>query len=286
MRGLQLPGSPYWALKTYLILALPEAHPFWQADEQPLPALAEKHVIPHAQQILMHSKASQHVVMLTAGQLELNNYVNTEAKYTKFAYSSRFGFTIERGRFGLKHAACDSMLLLADEDDYFRGRRECEEVRVDEHYIFSRWSPWRDVQIATWQIPFGEWHLRLHRINSARTLQTVEGGFAVMKTAHQVRDRGCYLMAENGSSVIVDLSPVIHRQPDSIVTPPNSSIMFAECASIPLLKADLPQGESWLCCAVLAGGKQPVAATPQLNITHSRVVISEPGSERKLSFTL
>ena len=107
-----------------------------------------------------------------------------------------------------------------------------------------------------------------------------------MKTAHQVRERGCYLMAENGSSVIVDLSPIIQRQPDSIVTPPNSSIMFAECASIPLLKADLPQGESWLCCAVLAGGKQPAAATPHLNITHNQVVISEPGSERKLSFTL
>lgn len=78
--------------------------------------------------------------------------------------------------------------------------------------------------------PVREWHLRLHRINSARTLQTVEGGFAVMKTAHQVRERGCYLLAENGSSVIVDLSPIIQRQPDSIVTPPNSSIMFAECA--------------------------------------------------------
>jgi hypothetical protein len=119
------PGSPYWALKTYLILAMPEDHPFWQAEEQPLPALAEKRVIPHAQQILMHAGQSQHVTMLTAGQLELNNYVNTEAKYTKFAYSSRFGFTIERGRFGLKHAACDSMLLLADGDNYFRGRREC-----------------------------------------------------------------------------------------------------------------------------------------------------------------
>ena len=62
----------------------------------------------------MHADNSQHVTMLTAGQLELNNYVNTEAKYTKFAYSSRFGFTLEQGRFGLKHAACDSMLLLAE----------------------------------------------------------------------------------------------------------------------------------------------------------------------------
>lgn len=87
------------------ILALPEAHPFWQAEEQPLPPLAEKHVIPKAQQILIHAPQSQHVTLLTAGQLELNNYVNTEAKYTKFAYSSRFGFTIERGRYGLKHAS-------------------------------------------------------------------------------------------------------------------------------------------------------------------------------------
>lgn len=280
------PGSPYWALKTWLILALPETHSFWLADEEPLPALAEKHVIPHARQILIHAEKSQQVTMLTAGQLELNNYVNTDAKYTKFAYSSRFGFTIERGRFGLKHAACDSMLLLADGDDYYRGRRECEAVRVDENYLYSRWSPWHDVHIDTWQVPFGEWHLRLHRINSARALQTAEGGFAVMKTEHQIRERGCYLAAENGSSLIVDLSPAITRLPDSIVTPPNSSIMFPACASIPLLKTDLPPGESWLCCAVVASGSPHDAVAPQLNITQNQVVIREPGNERQISFTL
>ncbi|MCU6669594.1 DUF2264 domain-containing protein [Enterobacteriaceae bacterium H4N4] len=278
------PGSPYWALKTYLILALPDTHPFWQAQEQPLPALAEKRVIPHAQQILMQA---DHVTMLTAGQLELNNYVNTEAKYTKFAYSSRFGFTIERGRFGIKHAACDSMLLLADGDNYFRGRRECEQVRVDENYIFSRWSPWQDVTIDTWLVPFGEWHLRLHRINSARTLQTVEGGFAVTKTEHQRLRRGSWLNAANGSSAIVDLSPAITREPDSIVTPPNSSIMFAECASIPVLTTTLPQGESWLCCAVMAcANASQSAVSPQLEINNNQAVIHQPGSERQLSFFL
>lgn len=278
------PGSPYWTLKTYLILALPESHPFWQADEQPLPALAEKRVIPHAQQILIHT---DHVTLLTAGQLELNNYVNTEAKYTKFAYSSRFGFTIERGRFGLKHAACDSMLLLADGDNYFRGRRECETVRVDENYIFSRWSPWHDVHIDSWLVPFGEWHLRLHRITSARTLQTVEGGFAVMKTDPQLHGRGSYLSADNGSSAIVDLSPNISRQPDSVVTPPNSSIMFAGCATIPVLTSTLPQGESWLCCAVTASAQNKNRAeSPQLQINNNQVVIRAPGSERQLSFIL
>jgi hypothetical protein len=55
---------------------------------------------------------------------------------------------------------------------------------------------------------------------------------------------------------LFDLSPERMRQPDSIVTPPNSSIMFPECASVPLLKTDIPQGESWLCCAVIASEKQ------------------------------
>ncbi|MDA8478459.1 DUF2264 domain-containing protein [Citrobacter sp. Awk 4] len=279
------PGSPYWALKTYLILALKEEHPFWQADEQPLPERAEKHLIPNAQQIIIHADASQHATLLTAGQLELNNFVNTDAKYTKFAYSSRFGFTIERGRYGLKHAACDSMLLLSDGDNYFRGRRDCEEVRVDENFIFSRWLPWHDVQIDTWLVPFGEWHLRLHRIDSARTLQTVEGGFAVMKTEHQLQEKGCYLNAENGSSVIIDLSPAIARVPDSVVTPPNSSIMFAQCASIPVLATEIPVGESWLCCAVTASGERKnYAVAPQLHINRNQVVIHEPGSERQLAF--
>ncbi|UFM68926.1 DUF2264 domain-containing protein [Leclercia adecarboxylata] len=278
------PGSPYWALKTYLILALPESHPFWQADEQPLPTLTETRVIPHAQQILIHT---DHVTLLTAGQLELNNYVNTEAKYTKFAYSSRFGFTIERGRFGLKHAACDSMLLLADGDNYFRGRRECEAVRIDENYIFSRWSPWHDVHIESWLVPFGEWHLRLHRINSARTLQTVEGGFAVMKTEPQLSERGSYLSAANGNSAIVDLSPAVNRQPDCVVTPPNSSVMFADCAAIPVLGTTVPQGESWLCCAVTASvNNKNRTEPPQLHINNNQVVIRVPGSERQLSFIL
>jgi hypothetical protein len=281
------PGSPYWALKTLLILALEEDHPFWQAQEQPLPPLAEKHAIPHAQQILIHAEQSQHATLLTAGQLELNNYVNTEAKYTKFAYSSRFGFTIERGRYGLKHAASDSMLLLADGDNYYRGRRDCDEVRVTENFIFSRWSPWHDVQIATWLVPFGEWHVRLHRINSARELQTAEGGFAVRKTEPRVGERRVSLVADNGSSLIVDLSPQIQRRPESIVTPPNSSIMFPECAAIPLLTGDITRGESWLCCAVLASG-QPVmdGVHPLLEINHQQATLSLPGSERQLSFIL
>lgn len=138
------------------------------------------------------------------------------------------------------------MLPLADGDNYYRGRRDCEEVRVDENFIFSRWSPWHDVHVDTWLIPFGEWHLRLHRINSARTLQTAEGGFAVRNRAALIKS----LMRPGADNAMSFRSPDIrtgHPSPcGKYCHPPNSSVMFPECAAIPLLTGEIAHGESWL----------------------------------------
>lgn len=282
------PGSPYWALKVFLILALPETHPFWQAEEEPLPALAAQRAVPHAGQLLMHSEASRHVCMLASGQLELNNYVNTEAKYTKFAYSSRFGFTIERGRYGIKHAACDSMLLLAEGDEYYRGRRGCEETVVSETYIVSRWSPWHDVQVATWLIPCGDGHLRLHCIDTARHLNSVEGGFAVMKAPHETLASGCVVHAGNGSSAIYDLSFGLERRGDCVITPPNSSVMFAECAAIPVLTATLTPGRHWLCCAAIAGDPEQsdLASVAEVRLENGTLTVHHPAIKTDFAITL
>lgn len=278
------PGSPYWALKTFLIVALPETDAFWSAMEQPLPERQAKYIIPQAAQIILHPPGGGQVYMLTSGQLELNNYVNTAAKYTKFAYSSRFGFTLERGRYGIKHAASDSMLLLCENDNYWRGRRECEQVLVTEDYIWSRWSPWQDVHIETWLIPCHEWHVRVHRIDSARHLQTAEGGFAVINgpEIHTVR-QGCesLLCASNGTSAIRDLSPAASRVPDYVVTPPNSSITFAECAAIPLLTGPVAPGISWLVSAVVATGERNkgYSCKPQFRMNENSFSVSDDGTE-------
>ena len=34
-------GSPYWAFKAFLPLALPASHPFWTAEEKPVPVFSE-----------------------------------------------------------------------------------------------------------------------------------------------------------------------------------------------------------------------------------------------------
>lgn len=247
------PGSPYWGLKTMLVLALAENAPFWQAQELPLPALAAQHSIPQADQILVHQP--NHLWMLTSGQLELNNFVNTEAKYCKFAYSTRYGFSVERGRYGLAHAAADSMLLLSEKDNYWRGRRDCTVVKTADGMIYSRWQPWHDVTIDTWLLPLDGWQVRVHHINSARNLDAAEGGFSVPNRPQPWADSGpgrCQLNTSSDISAIFCLSPDTRRG-EQILTPPNSNLLFAERAAVPLLCGELTKGKNLLISAVWAG---------------------------------
>ncbi|WP_420912850.1 DUF2264 domain-containing protein [Chimaeribacter coloradensis] len=277
------PGSPYWALKLFLVLALPEEGEFWQADTLPLPPLNRQRALPHAGQLIVRDAQDDHLFLLTAGQLELNNFVNTGPKYTKFAYSNRFGFCVERGRYGLPHAAGDSMLLLAEQDEYWRGRRDCREADTREELIYSRWLPWHDVDVQTWLIPAGEGHVRLHRIVTARTLSSAEGGFAVeadAQTAVRITAQGrrCDAAARNGTSVIQCLTPTAPRQAEWVRTPPNSNLMFAGTAAIPVLRGLLTPGEHWLCCWVAASPQAAIAgaAVPHASLTEGALKLCFP----------
>ncbi|WP_196240467.1 DUF2264 domain-containing protein [Jejubacter calystegiae] len=278
------PGSPYWALKTLLVLALEESHPFWQAPELPLPPLAAQHSIPQADQVLV--RQGRHLWMATAGQLELNNYVNTEAKYCKFAYSSRFGFTLERGRFGLPHAAVDSMMLLSEGDAYWRGRRDCERVETWDGIIYSRWRPWPEVQIDSWQLALGEWQVRVHHLFSDRPLESAEGGFSLpgQQVNTRVEPGACWLHSGESRSGILDIGTPA-RCGEVVMTPPNSNLMWPERCAIPVLRGELSAGEHLLCCAVWAGdsdvtGQEP----PRLQREGQQIVICH--GERQTAFRL
>ena len=279
------PGSPYWGLKTMLVLALDDDDPFWQAQELPLPERAASHSIIPADQIIVHQPG--HLWMLTSGQLELNNFVNTEAKYCKFAYSARYGFTCERGRYGLPHAAPDSMLLLSEKDNYWRGRRDCTSVLTSGDRIYSRWHPWADVTIDTWLIVFGVWQLRVHHIDTGRSLDTAEGGFSLPyrpESRITARPGMCQLESGQDMSRIVCLSP--HRRcAEPVIPPPNSNLLFAERAAIPALLGELPPGKHLLISAVLAGDpdRDTPPDYPQAFIHDGTIRFVMAGVEKSLS---
>lgn len=272
------PGSPYWGLKAMLILALPEERAFWQAECEPLPALEAIHPIPEAGQIIVHSAENRHAWMLMSGQFDKNNFVNFEQKYGKFAYSSHFGFTLERGRYGLNHAAADSMLLLSHGDDYYRGRRECDSVQVTEFWVRSTWRPWPEVNVTSWLVALPGGHVRIHRIDTPRTLHCVEGGFAANhhRLTQQTRQANCVtLETTEDYSRIVNLAG--DRLALTLTTPPNSNLLYSAPADIPCLSAQISAGTHWLACYVSAdpGAVQEIPEPLVFDVPTQQLIINK-----------
>lgn len=171
------PGSPYWALKTFLFLALSDDHPFWSAEEQEMPTLSEVHAQTEANKVL--TRHHGHAAMFNAGHPRTNEHTHTSAKYEKFVYSSHFGFSVPRAEWGIEQGAFDSMLALSEQDQLFRVKRSSTSIQLSKSLIKMEWKPWQDVIVETWLVPGLPCHLRVHRIQTARPLTAAEGGFAV-----------------------------------------------------------------------------------------------------------
>ncbi len=109
-----------------------------------------------------------------------------------------------------------------------------------------------------------------------------------MKAPHQTLASGCVVHAANGSSAIYDLSFGLERHGDCVITPPNSSVMFAECAAIPVLTASLAPGRHWLCCAAIAGDPaySDMTSLPEVLLDNETLTVRHVGQPTALIITL
>lgn len=248
------PGSPYWALKAFLPLALPDEHPFWQAEELPLPELPPVAPQPHAGMLLCRDGA--HIFAL--GGLQHATWVRGgEAKYSRLAYSTLFGVSVPAGPYGLVQGAFDSALALSEDGVHWRARQEPLEARVSAAGVYARWQPWPDVVVETWLLPRLPWYLRLHRLRSARRLLSAEGGWAIDRTgddpgqAQGADEAGAgFALARYpaGWSGLRDLDGA--RRGEVVRTSPNTNLLAAR-AALPTLHGAHEPGEHWLGCAVI-----------------------------------
>ncbi|MGH8777271.1 MAG: DUF2264 domain-containing protein [Jiangellaceae bacterium] len=251
------PGSPYWAFKFFLPLAVSPSHPFWQAEEERPPADAAVHDQGHAGMVVCRHHDG-HVVALSGGQHA--SWVRHGAeKYAKFAYSTAFAFSVPAARRGLEQGAHDSMLALSDDGStHWTVREEPEQAAIlDGHVLYSRWRPWPDVEVETWLVPSLPWHVRLHRLRTGRTLASAEGGFAVSRDGDDHPDRpgeeragdGWALAAyPGGVSGVRDLDG---RRVGLVVRAYPNTNLLAPRTALPTLLAEHAPGEHWLLCAVL-----------------------------------
>lgn len=250
------PGSPYWAMKAALPLALPAGHPFWTAPEGPPPDLAAVSTQPHPGAVLMRSGGD---VTMLAGR-QHNTWVRHGAeKYAKFAYSTRFGFSLPSGTLGLEQGAYDSMLALSDDGGtHWRAREETSAAHAADGTVRATWQPWPDVEVTTWLTAAPPWHLRLHRVRTGRHLHTAEGAFAVDREQGLTREEGPGAARATGPAGLTGLlDPDGSRTGRVLDTFPGTNILAPRTA-LPTLLTQLPPGTHWLRCAVL--GTPPTQA--------------------------
>lgn len=170
------PGSPYWGLKTFAILMLPDDHLFWSIKAEPLPVLKEQLALTHAD-MLIH-RYPNHVTAYTPGKYSAFGHGQLPAKYGKFAYDTRFGFSIAKSCYEIHEACPDSMLAFVI-NGYVYVRRICEEFKITETEIYSKWEPYPGITVETRIIPTVKGHIRKHMIQSEKACIAYDCGFAV-----------------------------------------------------------------------------------------------------------
>jgi hypothetical protein len=246
-------GSPYWAFKAFLPLAVSEDHPFWTSPEMPLASSSTPVAQRHPGMVMMPCKDD--VVALSSGQENRQMRFGSE-KYAKFAYSTRYGFSVESDERAFAGGAFDSMLAFSDDGIHYRVRETNEEARLAGDVLYSKWSPWPDVVVETWLLHSAPWHVRVHRITTPRPLSTAEGGFAIARrdfeadTLVAVPGSAHAIGAEDFSG-IRDLSSTVAREGLVQKAPPNTNLIIAKTL-VPQLRATLPAGETILRSAVIA----------------------------------
>lgn len=170
------PGSPYWAAKIFGCLALSEDHQFWKVEAAPLPELDRIRCLKPARMIAQRTDNGD-VVLLMAGSLLPHIHSRTEEKYSKFAYSSRYGFSVMRSPYSLSEAAADSVLSF-EVDGHIFIRRQIDEYTMNETSIKSKWSPFMGIRVETELTATKTGHIRKHIIDSEYDCVAYDAGFA------------------------------------------------------------------------------------------------------------
>lgn len=240
------PGSPYWCTKTFLLLALPDNHPFWAAEAKPLPELEQVRAMPKADILLQHR--GWEAVAYVPGVYSRNPLGHFVEKYGKFAYSSEFGFSVSHSWDSLSENAPDSMLAFVPEGEervYVRSRSH--HYHIAEDRILSEWSPVAGITVETEIRPFAQGHLRRHRITTTRRCRVYDCGFAIpcLEPGYEVKTGEGMIQA--GSRLhgcrLEDISGTREMMaPFLIGADPNTSLLYTN-TEIPALWFEMEPGE-------------------------------------------
>jgi hypothetical protein len=233
------PGSPYWAMKAFYLLALPEQDDFFDTESETL-RWKEGVTALKTPNLAVQRYADGHVSLYPAGVTAYQEHGQGRRKYGKLVYDTRFAFSVARGNDAADLAAADSTLCF-EIGGYFYERGPVKEGSVKEVggriSTVSIWEPCKGIVVQTEIIPCEGGHIRHHMIKSEIDCTAYDNGWAV--PVH-VKDYTCTLegsFASAGAGKYVCsvsgryISPS-EAEPEGIITgaAPNTSLLYRNTA--------------------------------------------------------
>lgn len=252
MERYNSPQSPYWSFKGFSALMISEDHPFWQSKAVEL----NDYFTQNDTKLL--SVTGMSVGHFPGNTIALINgpwhdeYQNE--KYTKFAYSTRFGFGVVSNSRTFQLAHLDNSLGFSFNNQDFFVRQDYLAF-VSGGYLKSEWSPTKGITVESWIIPRNLYHIRIHYIENQSKCEvyTREGGFAISvnkkKLVKQIaEDNVATASTEVDISEIVDLAD--NREALVCTPEPNTNMLSSKVLLPELVGRIGPKSKVKFACLV------------------------------------
>lgn len=268
MERYNSPQSPYWSFKGFSALMISEEHPFWQSKAVEL----NDYFTQNDTKLL--SVAGMSVGHFPGNTIALINgpwhdeYQNE--KYTKFAYSTRFGFGVVSNSRTFQLAHLDNSLGFSFNNQDFFVRQDYLAF-VSGGYLKSEWSPTKGITVVSWIIPRNLYHIRIHYIENQSKCEvyTREGGFAISvnkkKLVKQIaEDNVATASTEVDISEIVDLAD--NREALVCTPEPNTNILSSKVLLPELVGRIGPKSKVKFACLVFGQSAEVERPEKKVNL--------------------
>lgn len=276
------PASPSRALRALVVLALPSSHEFWScAEKDPERDSVRAQRTPG----MLAVSGPHHSYLLSATQFGGPTVSAGMSRFGKFCYSSAFGWNVSCDVRGIDRFAVDSCLALSLAGlDQYVSRDRVDVGEVEPGFAHTSWRYGSIARVETWLVPVNEsTHVRVHRLEAFHELDTCEGAFPLFgwnpkeDVPEEARDGAVLVsrLSEAGKlwrSGIVDAracddtlsralaaagvpddvrrAPWRERRAEVVLQEPNTNIYSCERSAVPVLRARVPAGTTWLACVV------------------------------------
>ncbi|MDL2301074.1 DUF2264 domain-containing protein [Lachnospiraceae bacterium OttesenSCG-928-D06] len=225
------PGSPMWALKAFLFLALPDDHGFWCCEAAPMPKLDRVKTLFQAEKVMTREPGS--VTLYPVGVPVIARIQgHMVEKYSKFAYSSKYGFCVQVAADILAGLAPDSTMVFEVAGRLY-PRQHNTSFEMGEGRLTSTWSPCPGIEVTTMIEPVVGGHIRRHMVTSEFDCIAYDCGFALPWDTEgyeaEADDEGAVIRYKDGFCTVKGgPGKVIQTQPNANLVNPRTAIPMVQ----------------------------------------------------------